>query len=191
MNIDESKITVISGAGMSHASGIPTFRGKNGLWKKYSPAELANPNAFFKNPKLVWEWYRWRINIILNAQPNSGHEILADIEQRGFDLTILTQNVDDLHERSGSKNVLHFHGEILHARCISCMNRFKWTQEKLQNTELIPKCECGSFFRPDVVWFGESLKKEIIRQSLERIQQTTLLMNLPSRLWDGKLQKML
>ncbi|UCE12268.1 MAG: NAD-dependent protein deacylase, partial [Candidatus Heimdallarchaeota archaeon] len=100
-----ARITVITGAGFSKASGIPTFRGEDGLWKNYDPSELATPSAFARDPKLVWEWYRWRLNIVLNAPPNPAHLTLAEAEN-DRDVIILTQNVDDLHERAGSRNVI-------------------------------------------------------------------------------------
>jgi NAD-dependent deacetylase len=171
-----SKITVISGAGFSQASGIPTFRGKDGLWKNYDPSELATPSAFTKDPVLVWEWYRWRLNIILNANPNLAHVKLAEIEQRSYDIAILTQNVDDLHERAGSQNVIHVHGEIRQARCTSCGEKFIWTLNLLKSTNDIPQCNtCGSICRPDVVWFGEGLDRGIIQQCTDRLFVTDLL----------------
>ncbi|MFX1518145.1 MAG: NAD-dependent deacylase [Promethearchaeota archaeon] len=175
--IDEtSKITVISGAGFSHASGIPTFRGKDGLWKNYDPAELATPNAFTKDPVLVWEWYKWRLNIILNAKPNLAHVKLAELEQKEFDIAIQTQNVDDLHERAGSQNVTHLHGEIRQARCVSCGEKFLWTLDLLKTTSTIPECStCGSICRPNVVWFGEGLDHGIIQGCFNRLSITDVL----------------
>jgi len=171
-----SKITVISGAGISQASGVPTFRGKNGLWKQYSVSDLATPEAFNKNPKLVWEWYRWRINLVLNTKPNDTHQILADWERKRVDICILTQNVDDLHERAGSQNVIHIHGELLTGKCIKCVNKFTWTEKLLDTLETVPKCEkCGTNFRPDVVWFGEMLNNEIVQRSLDRLRSTDIL----------------
>lgn len=171
-----TKITVITGAGFSQASGIPTFRGKNGLWKNYDPSELATPSAFKKDPILVWEWYKWRLNIVLNAKPNPAHLKLAEVEQRGFDIAILTQNVDDLHERAGSQNVTHFHGEIRQARCLSCRKKFTWTKDLLKSVDEIPKCNiCESYCRPDVVWFGEGLDSEIIQGCVDRLSLTDIL----------------
>ncbi|MHA2246682.1 MAG: SIR2 family NAD-dependent protein deacylase [Candidatus Hodarchaeales archaeon] len=170
-----TKITVITGAGFSQASGIPTFRGKNGLWKNYDPSELATPSAFARDPKLVWEWYIWRLNIVLNAKPNLAHLKLAEVEHK-FDMAILTQNVDDLHERAGSNDVTHLHGEIRQARCVSCGERFTWTKELLKIVEDIPKCDkCSSFCRPDVVWFGEGLDGKIISECIDRLSLTDIL----------------
>ncbi|MFX1284008.1 MAG: NAD-dependent deacylase [Promethearchaeota archaeon] len=171
-----TRITVISGAGFSQASGIPTFRGKNGLWKNYDPSDLATPSAFARDPKLVWEWYKWRLNIILNADPNLAHLTLAKVEQEGFDVVILTQNVDDLHERAGSQNVIHLHGEIRQVRCVSCGEKFYWTLDLLKIINDIPKCDtCASVCRPDVVWFGEGLDSKIIQSCITRLSITDIL----------------
>ncbi|MFX0050888.1 MAG: NAD-dependent deacylase [Candidatus Hermodarchaeota archaeon] len=175
-NDNKTKITVITGAGFSKASGIPTFRGKNGLWKTYAASELATPSAFNRDPQLVWEWYRWRIGIVLNASPNAAHYALANYEKQGFDTVILTQNVDDLHERAGSTNVIHLHGQILKAKCSECGKRIKWTIDSLKKSEIIPKCmNCESIYRPDVVWFGESLDSGIIYSCFDRLSQTDVL----------------
>ncbi|MFW9856291.1 MAG: NAD-dependent deacylase [Candidatus Thorarchaeota archaeon] len=175
--IDKStRITVITGAGFSQASGVPTFRGKDGLWRNYDASELATPNAFRKNPGLVWEWYHWRINLILNVEPNQAHHVLASWERKGGDISILTQNVDDLHERAGSRNVIHLHGEIRESRCPECGDRSRWTLETLEKTKPIPDClQCGSIIRPNVVWFGESLDPSIIEACLKRLSSTEVL----------------
>ncbi len=171
-----SKITVISGAGISQASGIPTFRGKNGLWKHYSASDLATHEAFNRNPTLVWEWYRWRLNLVLNTIPNEAHQIIADWERKGFDICILTQNVDNLHERAGSRNVIHIHGEIIKGKCVNCEDKIIWSEKLLEKFEPVPKCvKCGSIYRPDVIWFGETLKTEIVQKSLDRLRSTDIL----------------
>lgn len=171
-----SKITVISGAGISKASGIPTFRGEDGLWKQYSVSDLATPQAFNRNPTLVWEWYRWRMSLVLNTKPNAAHQIIAEWERRGFDICVLTQNVDDLHERAGSHDVIHIHGKILKGKCVNCVKKITWTEELLEKSDLIPKCEkCGANYRPDVVWFGEMLNNIIVQKCLDRLRSTDIL----------------
>jgi NAD-dependent deacetylase len=138
--------------------------------------DLATPNAFRKNPELVWEWYQWRINLILNAHPNQAHTVLAEWEKAGGDIVILTQNVDDLHERAGSTNVIHLHGQIRATRCTRCDDRSRWSLESLEQTKQIPECsQCGSKLRPDVVWFGESLDPSIIEACLKRLSSTDAL----------------
>jgi NAD-dependent deacetylase len=173
----DKKITVITGAGFSHASGVPTFRGgEDSLWNNYSPTELATPQAFARDPKLVWEWYKWRIGIVLETQPNAAHNVLADLEQKGVNISIITQNVDNLHERAGSQNVIHVHGEILKARCSNCSNKVLWTEKILKEHQNIPQCElCKSNYRPDVVWFGETLDGSIIQTCLKILNQSDLL----------------
>ncbi|MHA2298238.1 MAG: SIR2 family NAD-dependent protein deacylase [Candidatus Hodarchaeales archaeon] len=172
----DSKITVLSGAGFSRASGIPTFRGKDGLWKKYRAEELATPSAFVNNPALVWEWYRWRIGIVLSSSSNPAHEILVVMEKKGFDIHVLTQNVDDFHERAGSTKVTHLHGKILEARCVECETRLTWTKELLKKYQIVPRCTtCDSLLRPDVVWFGEGYDRDILQACYDRLSITDLL----------------
>ena len=122
------------------------------------------------------EWYKWRLNIILNADPNLAHVKLAELEQKEFDIAIQTQNVDDLHERAGSQNVTHLHGEIRQARCVSCGEKFLWTLDLLKTSEDLPECNtCGSIYRPDVVWFGEGLDHGIIQHCIDRLTITDVL----------------
>jgi len=149
------QIVVLTGAGISAESGVPTFRGPEGLWKKYRPEELANPSAFKQNPQLVWEWYDWRRGLIANTEPNSGHLALARQERISSSFTLITQNVDGLHDRGGSKNMLKLHGDIWQMRCSACAKVTINRQVPLP--ELPPKCGCGALLRPDIVWFGESL----------------------------------
>jgi NAD-dependent deacetylase len=160
-----SHAVVLTGAGMSSESGIPTFRGGDGLWKKYNPMELATYEAFIKDPKKVWEWYKWRMDIIWKAKPHKGYYILADWERRGLIKAIITQNVDGLHYRAGSKRVVELHGNIFRVRCIKCNYREE-IKESLK--EIPPKCPiCGSYLRPDVVWFGEPLDVNIVSRAYD------------------------
>jgi NAD-dependent deacetylase len=115
-----SKLTVLTGAGISAESGVPTFRGSAGLWKQFRPEDLATPDAFARNPNLVWEWYDWRRGLIAKVQPNAGHYALAGVEQRMSCFTLITQNVDGLHQQAGSKSVLEIHGSIWKLRCTAC-----------------------------------------------------------------------
>ncbi len=152
-----SKIIVVTGAGISQESGIPTFRGKDGLWRKYDPMKLATIDAFYENPKLVWEWYEERRKNILAAKPNAGHIAIVELEKKK-QVHVLTQNIDGLHQRAGSKSVYELHGSIITIKCTSC--NFK---DKILSSfsELPPLCKCGSILRPDVVWFGESLPQHV------------------------------
>lgn len=172
------RITAISGAGISAESGIPTFRGSGGLWKNFRAEDLATPQAFQKDPKLVWEWYLWRRSVIDTKRPNRGHLALAELEEIHPDFFLVTQNVDGLHIRAGSKKLLEMHGNIFINRCISCGQE---SNEKILNEEnlLPPKCGfCGNFLRPGVVWFGESYDQEKLNFSIQRMENTDLLLIL-------------
>ena len=155
-------IAVLTGAGISAESGIPTFRGPGGLWRNFSPEALATPQAFARDPRLVWEWYDWRRGIIQKAQPNPGHLALAELERRKAgrgegqgSFTLVTQNVDGLHDRAGSRKVLKLHGDIWLARCVGCGAVER--NERVPLEPLPPRCRCGAVLRPGVVWFGEPL----------------------------------
>ncbi|MFN3604491.1 MAG: SIR2 family NAD-dependent protein deacylase [Leptonema sp. (in: bacteria)] len=153
-------ISVLTGAGISNESGIPTFRGKDGLWNHYKPEELATPYAFQKNPKLVWEWYEMRRQIIKKANPNSAHYTLVEMEEYFENFLLVTQNVDGLHERAGSKNLVELHGNIWRTRCTQC-NYKEFLNTPLE--EIPPRCpKCGHLLRPDVLWFGESYDQRML-----------------------------
>ena len=157
------KIVFVTGAGISQESGIPTFRGKDGYWRKYDPMKLASIDAFYDDPKLVWEWYEDRRKNILDVKPNEGHFAISQMEEFK-DVVILTQNIDGLHQRSGSTNVLELHGSIIRIKCTVC----DFTDNITENFEsLPPKCKCGSMLRPDVVWFGEPLPQNIWQSAIK------------------------
>jgi NAD-dependent deacetylase len=152
-------VAVLTGAGVSAESGVPTFRGYNGLWKHYRAEDLATPGAFARDPKLVWEWYDWRRGLIAQAKPNAGHRALVELEKRVPSFTLITQNVDGLHELAGSRNVLRLHGSIWNVRCTACERERVDRQTPLP--EIPPKCKCGGLLRPGVVWFGEPLPPQV------------------------------
>ena len=160
---DSRKIVFVTGAGISQESGIPTFRGKDGYWRKYDPMKLASIDAFYDDPKLVWEWYEDRRKNILDVKPNEGHFAISQMEEFK-DVVVLTQNIDGLHQRSGSTNVLELHGSIIRIKCTVC----DFTDNITENFEsLPPKCKCGSMLRPDVVWFGEPLPQNIWQSAIK------------------------
>jgi NAD-dependent deacetylase len=156
-------VAVLTGAGVSAESGVPTFRGPGGLWKQHRPEDLATPGAFARNPKLVWEWYDWRRARITETQPNPGHYALAEMEKRIPRFTLITQNVDGLHEQAGSRNVLRLHGSIWMVRCTSCQAEREDRRTPLP--QIPPACECGGMLRPGVVWFGEPLPPGVWRDA--------------------------
>lgn len=162
-----SSVFVLTGAGISAESGIPTFRGADGLWKNYSATDLATPQAFQHNPQLVWEWYNWRQALISKAAPNPAHYAIVHLEKRSTEFLLLTQNVDKLHNRAGSKNVLELHGNIFRIRCVQCGSIGVSSCEPEKTDHEMPICECGGLLRPDVVWFGEAIPQDVWQAALE------------------------
>jgi NAD-dependent deacetylase len=169
-------VTVMTGAGISAESGVPTFRGTDGLWRRYSATDLATPEAFARDPRLVWQWYRWRRGIIGRAEPNPGHLALARLQSRVRAFTLITQNVDGLHQRAGSTRVIELHGNIWRARCArGCGVVTDAAGEAAGDgpageQDPAPFCSCGALLRPDVVWFGEALDQSRIDLALRAAQ---------------------
>lgn len=166
-----NKIVVVTGAGISQESGIPTFRGKDGLWRNYDAMKLATIDAFYDNPKLVWEWYNERRKNIFQAQPNQGHKAIAELEKYA-QVTVLTQNIDGLHQKAGSSKVLELHGSIITIKCSVC----DYKEEILAEiSNLPPLCKCGNILRPDVVWFGEILPQKVWKNAIAFASQCDLM----------------
>jgi NAD-dependent deacetylase len=160
----EQPLVALTGAGISAESGVPTFRGEAGLWRDYSPQQLATPEAFRRDPALVWEWYAWRRELIAACKPNPAHRTLAEMERAMANVTLITQNVDGLHQAAGSERVLELHGNIWRMRCTDCGGRME--DHRVPLPELPPRCStCGGLLRPDVVWFGESLPREVLGEA--------------------------
>ena len=168
---NSKKIVALTGAGVSAESGIPTFRGKDGLWRNYRAEELATPEAFMRNPQLVWDWYNWRREIIRKAKPNPAHYTLSEFEKIFPDFYLITQNVDGLHERAGSKHLYEVHGDIFRNRCFRCGKLYGDIQQKE-----VPRCDCGGLIRPDVVWFGEAVR--YIDESFTLARECDCLMSI-------------
>jgi NAD-dependent deacetylase len=165
------RITVVTGAGVSAASGIPTFRSAGGLWKSFRPEDLATAEAFDRDPLLVWEWYAWRRELVAKARPNRAHEVLAAWSRRCPDFRLVTQNVDGLHERAGTRNVTRLHGSIWSVGCRArCEGAPEAWEEPGELGELPPRCpHCGGLARPGVVWFGEAIPPEALREAAEAV----------------------
>lgn len=187
------RVGVLTGAGISAESGIPTFRGKDGLWNRFNPTELATYEAFVENPKLVWKWYLWRMHLIAKAEPNPGHYALAKMEELFPYFLLITQNVDGLHKRAGSKRVVELHGNIFEGKCRFCGKKYTeeefsalWpladrkflasiTEEELKGRVFeevekgnLPGCvNCGEIIGPGVVWFGESLPQDALELAFD------------------------
>jgi NAD-dependent deacetylase len=170
------RVAALTGSGISAESGVPTFRdAQTGLWARYDPHELATPGAFQRNPKLVWQWYRWRRKLIARARPNPAHQALVGLEARHADITLVTQNVDGLHHAAGSRNVLELHGNIGRARCTA---EGVVVSEPPDGPE-VPLCpRCGAALRPDVVWFGEALPAGLYAKAEEAARRCDLFLTI-------------
>ena len=163
-----TRITVMTGAGVSAASGVPTFRGPDGIWKKYRAESLATLEAFQNDPKLVWEWYDWRRQVLSTKSPNRAHQVLAAWSRRYPNFRLITQNVDGLHERAGTEKVIRFHGSIWEVLCWNNCGPSpkRWRDETVPFLEIPPRCpHCGGMVRPGVVWFGEGIDRDVLEQS--------------------------
>ncbi|MFB6345632.1 MAG: NAD-dependent deacetylase [bacterium] len=164
----EPSITVLTGAGISAASGVPTFRGDDGLWDQFDPEELASPRGFKQDPEKVWEWYDQRRRDIDEVEPNRGHEVLGQWSRRYDKFSLVTQNVDDLHERADTRAVIHLHGNIWNVSCWeNCSDSERqWENRQVPLPQIPPRCpHCDGLLRPEVVWFGEQLDPDVLEAS--------------------------
>lgn len=166
--LSAKKVVILSGAGVSAESGISTFRDKDGLWEKFKPEDLATPSAFERNPKMVWEWYAYRRKKIQSVKPNPAHVAIAQMEKFFSEFLLVTQNVDNLHQKAGSRKLLELHGNIKRNKCFACEKIS--SNSKSDSKTVPPLCPCGGYLRPDVVWFGELLPEG----ALESAQRASL-----------------
>jgi NAD-dependent deacetylase len=174
---EAQRIVTLTGAGVSKESGIPTFReALTGLWAQYRPEELATPQAFLRDPKLVWEWYQWRRDLVSEAQPNPGHFALVSMAEKASSFTLITQNVDGLHQRAGCRNVIELHGNIMRTKCF----QEEVIVEEWGEDDLVPpRCPyCGGMLRPDVVWFGESLPTDAINEAVAAARSCSVFFSI-------------
>ena len=167
------RIVVLTGAGISAESGVPTFRGAGGLWREYRATDLATPEAFARNPRLVWEFYNYRREVLASVKPNAAHEALVTLENRTPDFVLLTQNIDGLHQAAGSRAVVELHGNIWWVRCSQCGRR---SEDRRVPMPFPPHCgACGAMVRPDVVWFGESLDPYVLQTAYGKLEQCDVM----------------
>ena len=171
------RVSVLTGAGASQESGLRTFRdAQSGLWAQYRPEDLASPEAFARDPKLVWDWYAFRREAVKAVRPNPGHYALVEMENKIPEFTLITQNVDGLHLLAGSRNVLELHGNILRVRCSECGI---FTEIWGSDLESVPRCEtCGGLLRPDVVWFGESLPRAELESAVAASRKSQVFFSI-------------
>jgi len=170
----DSYVTVLTGSGFSAESGVPTFRGEDGLWRNFRAQELATPEAFARDPRLVWEWYDWRRGIIAGKEPNPAHYAVTDLENMFERFLLITQNVDGLHRRAGTVKLVELHGYIFGMRCTADGTVTENLEVPL--AAIPPECECGAMLRPDVVWFGEALPERAITAALDASRECDLML---------------
>ena len=167
-------VTVLTGAGISADSGVPTFRGADGLWRHFRAEDLATPEAFARDPRLVWEWYNWRRELIATKSPNSAHHAIVELERRHKHFWLITQNVDGLHRAAGSQRLSEIHGNIWKVRCTGCG---VISENREIPLSILPTCGlCHELLRPHIVWFGESLWEEDLRRCDQSIRGCNLLL---------------
>jgi NAD-dependent deacetylase len=170
------RVSVLTGAGISAESGVPTFRGEEGLWKQHRATDLATPQAFAKDPALVWEFYNWRRRLLAQVTYNRGHSALVILEDHVPKFTLITQNVDGLHSMAGSRNVLEIHGNIWEVLCTACR---RVLLDRSPDMGPLPKCEyCGELLRPNVIWFGESLVSDLLDKALEASRSSDVMLSV-------------
>lgn len=168
------RVAVLTGAGISAESGVPTFRGSGGLWENHRATDLATPEAFARDPELVWRFYKWRRELIGKITFNAAHKALADLESQVAHFTLITQNVDGLHESAGSRNILEMHGNLWKIRCSQCQSVIA---DRSPDPGPLPKCkQCGGLLRPHVVWFGEALDPGILKAAVEAAGNCRLML---------------
>lgn len=166
------RVVALTGAGVSAESGVPTFRGPEGLWREFRPEDLATPDAFARDPKLVWEWYAWRRERVAACRPNAAHRALVALDKRAPEFLLATQNVDGLHALAGSRRMVELHGSLWRVRCTGCGHV---GGDRSPFAEIPPRCPCGALLRPDVVWFGEPLPKPVLERAFAAAREADVV----------------
>lgn len=172
----DANVAVLTGAGISAESGLPTFRGPGGWWRNYRAEDLATPEAFERDPQLVWDWYRHRRAQVQQHLPNAGHAALAELQRRAGQLTLITQCVDRYHQQAGARGVIELHGNLIESRCLQCSAQTEGAMEIWR--EGLPYCACGGLRRPAVVWFGESLPMAALQQAFRAAEECDLFLSI-------------
>jgi NAD-dependent deacetylase len=172
--LQAKSVVVLTGAGVSAESNVPTFRGADGLWRRHRAEDLATPEAFGRDPRLVWEWYDWRRQLIATRRPNAAHEAIAALETHVPEFLLVTQNVDGLHRRAGSRRMAELHGSLWRVRCLA--EGTVTENLAVPPPSLPPHCACGAPLRPDVVWFGEALSTDAIRQAWDAAESCDVML---------------
>ena len=171
-----TRMAILTGAGISAESGIPTFReAQTGLWERFRPEDLASPDAFARDPKTVWDWYRWRRELVDRAAPNEGHRAIAELQRRIPGTVLITQNVDGLHQTAGSTDAIELHGSIRRCRCTMCRAKREWSAEE---PTFPPQCSCGAMLRPDIVWFGEMLPEDALASAFAAAESCDVFLSV-------------
>jgi len=169
-----NKVVFFTGAGMSAESGVPTYRGSGGIWHKYNYEEYACQEAFDRNPRKVLDFHEIRRKSVLECQPHSGHQFITELQKSYADVTIITQNIDGMHQRAGTENVIELHGSLWRMRCDDC----GIATEDIGESFAKIKCECGNYLRPDIVWFGDMLNQQVVQHASEAIQKCDLFISI-------------
>ena len=172
--LSSKRLVALTGAGISAESGVPTFRGKGGIWQRYRVTDLATPHAFAKDPRLVWEFYNWRRDLISKVTYNPAHKALVDLEKIVPHFALITQNIDDLHRKAGSKNLIELHGNIWWVKCSKCDYKAKDERVPIPFPPICSKC--GGMLRPDVVWFGEFLDMDILNMAVSEVERADTIL---------------
>lgn len=171
---DYDKVVFFTGAGMSAESGVPTYRGKGGIWREYDYERYACQPAFDADPEAVWEFHNYRRTLVAACEPNEGHRLIAELERELDHVTVITQNIDGLHQLAGTRAIIELHGSLWRVRCDACGT----TSTQREAPLAVTRCDCGRYLRPDIVWFGDALEPGNIDDAIREMKQTELFISI-------------